>query len=99
MALGRAYGSSTFFISVAEMNCSGTTRTSKRARAGRGCRAWRDRAGQRLVGGDDVVAPTAVDHPRVVPAQHHLQQVQCLRRDTGLGVARVTVPCTPGAIT
>lgn len=29
MALGRAYGSSTFFISVAEMNCSGTTRTSK----------------------------------------------------------------------
>lgn len=29
MAFGRAYGSSTFFISLAEMYFSGTTRTSK----------------------------------------------------------------------
>ncbi len=35
IAFGRAYGSSTFFISLAEMNFSGTTRTSKpRALAG-----------------------------------------------------------------
>ncbi len=51
IALGRAYGSSTFFISVAEMNCSGMTRTSKPRAAGAVLGATVPAS---VVGGDDV---------------------------------------------
>ncbi|KAG1077127.1 hypothetical protein G6F40_017168 [Rhizopus arrhizus] len=79
MALGRAYGSSTFFISRAEMNCSGITRTSK----------------PRALAAGAVLGAT-------VPASAWSAATMLFNAcagDTGLGVARVTVPCTPGAIT
>ena len=42
--------------------------------------ARRDRAGERGIGGDDVVAPVGVHHARVVPAQHLFEQRHRLRR-------------------
>ncbi len=49
------------------------------------CGAGRHGAGQRLVGRHDVVAATAEHHAGVVPAQHHFQQIQGLRRRHRIG--------------